>query len=568
MAKKECPICGTKLKGNECPNCGVIIPEEEENLPVEPYIQENSAGAEQVEQVREDKENQEQLTEKAVSETLVEQPQLEPQKEVKKPEFRLEELPLPEVLAEQKALSEQQRNFIRKMEFDDTAINTVPTIVDKLFSRKPFRERYKKKFISLETDFLVNLAAYSFLIFLLGYFLGFLYILYTPNNFFLLNIDSFALVYSLFLGVIFASAIFAARREIKGLEKNENRFLLITAVGVFLLYFIPLCENFYIIIIRDWLFRLVVYIVFAIAGISLLAYSLKKLPKVENYKMNFLSTLFLFAAIVGGGITFKHLLITMGGGAPPPAIMTYSGYLHFGLIDFYLLGVVGGNLLLDYKKILGKRDQVENWIEFDIKNAYESCVHLNYVLAMRYCLRAEKNAMDYIRKMLEEKGESVNEPKMIRLAKTTFSNFGELKLLKAYAFYKMERYEDAEFEVYHALDVDPNNAIAWLLYGNILHAKGEDEHAIKCYANGVRVQPSMPELWNNLGNLYLIGRKFAEAERCYSRATKLKPGFKEALANRSYLYLKQEKYDLALKYADLAMGIKQKKSRKEKKKKK
>ncbi|MCX8173025.1 MAG: tetratricopeptide repeat protein [Thermoplasmata archaeon] len=570
MAKKECPICGTKIKGNECPGCGVIIPEEQE-----PAAELSQPDA----RVLEKEENQVQMAEGVsagtpepgekgvVTETPgVEQPPQEPQKEEKKSEFRLEDLPLPEVIAEQKELNEHQRNFIRKMEFDDTAINTAPTAVDRFLSRKPFRERYRKKIISPDMNFLVSLTAYSFLIFLLGYVLGFLYIFYTPNNFFLLNIDSFAIIYTLFLGGVFVVAVVAGRKEIRVKEKHERQFLVITTVGVFLLYFIPLCENFYIIVIRDWMLRLGLYIGFCVAGAALVGYSLKKSPSAENYKMNFLSTLFLFAALVGGGITFKHMLINMGGGAPPPAIMTYSGYLHFGFIDFYLLGVVGVNLLLDYRKILGKRNLVDTWVEFDLKNAYESMAHQNYMLAMRYCLRAEKNALDYARQMLEAKGETLGEPKMIRIAKDVFPNFGELKLLKAYAFYKLERYEDAEFEIYHAVDVDPNNAISWLLYGNILHAKGEDAHAIKCYANGVRVNPSLPELWNNLGNLYLLNRKFREAEKCYIRATTLRPGYKEALANRSYLYLKQEKYDLALKYADLAMGIKPKKERKKKKK--
>ncbi|MGB9636081.1 MAG: hypothetical protein ACPL1Y_02385, partial [Thermoplasmata archaeon] len=60
--------------------------------------------------------------------------------------------------------------------------------------------------------------------------------------------------------------------------------------------------------------------------------------------------------------------------------------------------------------------------------------------------------------------------------------------------------------------------------------------------------------------------KFREAEVCYSRATAIDRNFREALANRSYLYLKQEKYELALKYANLALGITPKKKSREKKK--
>ncbi|MEM4292874.1 MAG: tetratricopeptide repeat protein [Thermoplasmata archaeon] len=560
MAKKECPVCGTELKGNECPECGVIVPEEEGTA----EVVEEKTGVEVQPEGGEGKGTEEQVEMAAVSETLAQEPQLEQAREEKR-EFRLEELPLPEVIAEQRELSDAQRNFIRKMEFDATAIHAVPTFVDKIFSRKPFAERYRKKIISLDFEFLVSLAAYSFLIFLLGYLFGFLYMIITPNNFFILHIEEFAWVYTIFLGVLFFVAIINARKEIRVREKRERNLLVVTATGVFLLYFIPLCENFYILTIKDWLLRLALYIAFGISGIVALVYSLRKFPKSENYKVNFLSTLFLFAALVGGGITFKHMLLTMGAGAPPPGIMTYSSYLHFGLIDFYLLGVVGGNLLVDVRKIPGKRNQRERWIEIDIKNAYESIVHLNYVLALRYCLRAEHNCMDYITRTLEEKGETPSDAKKIRVAKETFPNFAELKLLKAYAFYKMERYADAEFEVYHSIDAEPNNPYAWLLYGNILHAKGEDADAIKCYANGVRVNPAIPELWNNLGNLYLVQRKFNEAERCYIMATKLRPGFKEALANRSYLYLKQEKYDLALKYADLAMGIKPKKRKKKKK---
>ncbi|MGC9060089.1 MAG: tetratricopeptide repeat protein [Thermoplasmata archaeon] len=540
MAEKKCPVCGAGMNGSECPACGAIIVNEK------------------------NKEVQERAPEGGFAENM--EPQIENKTSVEKNEFRIEDLPLPEIIAEQQELSEKQRNFVRKMEFDSTAINTVPTAVDRIFERKPFASKYRAVVQFLTLDFLLSLTAYSFLIFLLGYLLGYIYIIFTPNNFFLLHIDSIAFTYTIFLGIIFLLAMVLGRKEIKVQEKTEKRMYVLTALGVFLLYFVPLCENFYILVLRDWLIRLSVYLCFGIAGGVLIAYSFKKCGLPGNYQINFLSTLFLFTAVVGGGIALKHLLIVVGEGAPPPPIMTYSAYLHFGMIDFYLFAVVGLNLLVDYRKLSGRRNQIESWAIYDIKNAYESIAHMNYILAIRYCARAEKNLYEYIKNTLTQKGITPTEAKILNFAKTNFPFFAELKLVKGYAFYKLDRLEDAEYEIYHALDADLNNAQGWLLYGNILHAKGEDEHAIKCYANGVKVNPYLPELWNNLGNIYLIQRKFREAEVCYSRATAIDRNFREALANRSYLYLKQEKYELALKYADLALGIKPKKKSREKKK--
>jgi len=553
--KKECPVCGGELKDNVCTACGAVVVDEGIEEPEVSTAEEASVEEQEVERSETGAFSQE-LQKPAEH---VEEKKEEQKKGV---EFDISQLPLPDILAEQQALSEKQRNFIRKMEFDEHAINIVPTFVDKIFTRKPFRERagYLRYFSNI--DFMLALTGYAFLFFILAYLLGFLYMLYTPNNFLLLHIDTISLAYTIALAGVFVLSLIRGRTEIRSADKSKHKFLLLTAVGVFLLYFIPLCENFYIIAVSEWLLRLGLYIAFGVAGAVLIALSLHKFPVPQNYRVNYLSTLFLFIALIGGGIAFKQFLIAQAGGAPPAVPMTYGSYLHFGLIDFYLLGVVGVNLFIDYRKIMGKRNLIELWLKMDISSAYESIVHMNYSLALRYCLRAENYVYNYVREQMQIEGKTPTDTLVLNTAKREFPMCARLKLLKAFAYYKLERYDDAEFEVYHVLDVQPNNAGAWLLYGNILHAKNEDEHAIKCYANGIKVNPGMPELWNNMGNLYLLMRKFKEAELCYIRATTLNRNYREAYANRSYLYLKQEKYDRALIYADMAMGIKPAKAKK------
>ena len=94
--------------------------------------------------------------------------------------------------------------------------------------------------------------------------------------------------------------------------------------------------------------------------------------------------------------------------------------------------------------------------------------------------------------------------------------------------YSMGKYEEAIDSFNKALQIDPENSIAWNNKGLAFVKMGDVNEAINCYDNALKINPRDPVFLTNKGNaLYKTG-DFNKALECYKSAITLNPDSKKA----------------------------------------
>ncbi|MFI4874886.1 MAG: tetratricopeptide repeat protein, partial [Blastopirellula sp. JB062] len=73
------------------------------------------------------------------------------------------------------------------------------------------------------------------------------------------------------------------------------------------------------------------------------------------------------------------------------------------------------------------------------------------------------------------------------------------------------------------IELEPENADAWINQGVVLDRLGRAEEAIACYDKAIRLAPNDVDAWANRGNCLRALREFADALECYETALQFKP---------------------------------------------
>ncbi|MBK4729794.1 tetratricopeptide repeat protein, partial [Oxynema sp. CENA135] len=77
------------------------------------------------------------------------------------------------------------------------------------------------------------------------------------------------------------------------------------------------------------------------------------------------------------------------------------------------------------------------------------------------------------------------------------------------------RYEDAERTWRRVLEIDPNNAYAYIGLGNALYLQRKLEEAISAYRRAIELNPQFAAAYNNLGIALYDQGKLEEAISAY-----------------------------------------------------
>ena len=170
-----------------------------------------------------------------------------------------------------------------------------------------------------------------------------------------------------------------------------------------------------------------------------------------------------------------------------------------------------------------------------------------------------QNVVDGIRNAVKEMQAQVDAPSETsekeRDAELAFQHGNVLMMIKQIDG-AIERYS-------YAIELAPNNAIAYNNRGNAYFQKDEYDRAIADFNKAIELKPNDPEVYYNLGNTY--HRKgdadhnegdYDLAIEAFTRAIELKPDYPEAYTNRGIDYVKKRNYDRGIEDHNKAIELK------------
>ena len=102
---------------------------------------------------------------------------------------------------------------------------------------------------------------------------------------------------------------------------------------------------------------------------------------------------------------------------------------------------------------------------------------------------------------------------------------------QAQDYCKQKKWEKAAHACHEMLQVDPHNAEAYKLLGNIMQQQGEATDSMGFYAKAVALQPHFPEVYSNLGTVYASQKDWETAVLYYQKAIEQDATFAPAYWN-------------------------------------
>ena len=120
----------------------------------------------------------------------------------------------------------------------------------------------------------------------------------------------------------------------------------------------------------------------------------------------------------------------------------------------------------------------------------------------------------------------------------TTPDFGPIKVYldQAEMYCSEKKWEQAIAACQEALNISPDTAAAYKLWGNILQRMGKTTDAMGYYAKALVIEPDFPEVYANLGSLYAKQELWKEAISYYQKAIALNPNFAGAYRNLAKIW--------------------------------
>ncbi|MDJ0633428.1 MAG: tetratricopeptide repeat protein [Xenococcaceae cyanobacterium MO_188.B29] len=107
----------------------------------------------------------------------------------------------------------------------------------------------------------------------------------------------------------------------------------------------------------------------------------------------------------------------------------------------------------------------------------------------------------------------------------------EVYLQQALAYGDEQRWQEVISACQQAVQIVPDLAEAYKLWGNALQRMGKTSEAMGLYAKALELQPDLAEVYANLGTLYAQQKKWHKAQEYYQKAVVIKPDFAGAYRN-------------------------------------
>ena len=95
-----------------------------------------------------------------------------------------------------------------------------------------------------------------------------------------------------------------------------------------------------------------------------------------------------------------------------------------------------------------------------------------------------------------------------------------------------KRYDEALTLFDKAIEIDPNNDMAWGDKALILDKKGQTEESLINFSRALSINPNNSITWHNKGLTLLRMRKFKESIECFDTALKINGNYAKAWYNK------------------------------------
>jgi tetratricopeptide (TPR) repeat protein len=107
----------------------------------------------------------------------------------------------------------------------------------------------------------------------------------------------------------------------------------------------------------------------------------------------------------------------------------------------------------------------------------------------------------------------------------------QVYLQQALAYCDRHKWDNAIAACQQAIEVEPDSAEAYKIWGNALHRSGKTAEAMGYYAKAIAIKPDLAEVYANLGSLYAQQQKWQQAIEYYQKAILINPKFVGAYKN-------------------------------------
>ena len=121
--------------------------------------------------------------------------------------------------------------------------------------------------------------------------------------------------------------------------------------------------------------------------------------------------------------------------------------------------------------------------------------------------------------------------------------------------YKLKNLTEASLLNKKLIDDYPNVVILYNIMGLILTEQNNIEEDIKCYKNGIKIEPTYAMIYNNLGSIYKSKASYIKAENYYNKAISLDNKIPEPHNNLGSLYDQLDKFNNAIECFKNAINI-------------
>ncbi len=123
------------------------------------------------------------------------------------------------------------------------------------------------------------------------------------------------------------------------------------------------------------------------------------------------------------------------------------------------------------------------------------------------------------------------------------------------SYFHLSKYYEAIKCYDKALQIDPNNALAWYWKGYSFYELGNNEEAIKCYDKALQIEPIfLNALIAKANSFYELGNN-EEAIKCYDKALQIDPNNALAWHLKGYSFYELGNNEEAIKCYDKALQI-------------
>ena len=229
----------------------------------------------------------------------------------------------------------------------------------------------------------------------------------------------------------------------------------------------------------------------------------------------------------------------------------------------FLVSAYGGTLMLIAFFIPSIQDQ---WDRYQARNIIQQYVEIGddfvkeekYKLALEAFTKAfelsEEKRLDIDVKRLRAKVnliyqdpewgskppeglEEVDFEFLLHMHKGTGQTKERASILTSYGIYlaSVDKIEEAERVIKEAIQLNPDEVLAYINLGNLLDQVGKKEEAEKAYQKAISIDPENVRAHYNLGLLLAEQDKLIEAEKEFAKAIKLDPRDSDAIHQRDLI---------------------------------